>query len=118
MLISSEHSTVLTFVHTCTHTPDRYVVRRQTASIRSCSRCCAGVLPDAIAPSLFCRWLSESGKLATKLLGRVDEPAEGRDTLVAARVDEAGPLASSRSSSRGGQPGDAVRAVHSVQLPA
>ena len=87
----------------------------QKAFIRNSDRYSNGVLLDINAHSLFSKWFSESGKLVMKLFEHVTEIAEDTTCLVIILVDEAESLASSRSSSsRGGEPGDAVRVVNSV----
>ena len=71
--------------------------------------------------SLFSKWFSESGKLISRLFGRIREMVEDEpDALFVVLMDEVESLASSRTGgggSTGGsgvEPSDAVRAVNSL----
>lgn len=75
-----------------------------------------GYLLEIKSHSLFSKWFSESGKLISRLFGRIKEMVEDEpDALFCVLIDEVESLASSRISSGGGvEPSDAVRAVNSL----
>jgi len=85
-------------------------------SIRMSHRFPGGTtLLDVRAHSLFSKWFSTSGKLVSALFQMVKEMVQDdTTTLVCVIVDEVESLASNRSSSHGGDPSDAMRAVNSL----
>lgn len=86
-------------------------------SIRSMSMFpSGGYLLEVKSHSLFSKWFSESGKLISRLFGRIREMVEDEpDALFFILMDEVESLASSRISKGGGfEPSDSVRAVNSL----
>jgi hypothetical protein len=78
-----------------------------------------GALVEVCAHSLFSKWFSESGKLVSRLFGKINELVEEGDSLVFVLVDEVESLASARRSASaagggGAEPSDAVRAVNAL----
>ena len=74
-----------------------------------------GYLLEIKSHSLFSKWFSESGKLISRLFGRIREMVEDEpDALFCVLVDEVESLASRRVGSGGVEPSDAVRAVNSL----
>jgi SpoVK/Ycf46/Vps4 family AAA+-type ATPase len=74
-----------------------------------------GYLLEIKSHSLFSKWFSESGKLISRLFGRIREMVEDEpDALFVVLIDEVESLAGSRVSSGGAEPSDAVRAVNSL----
>jgi SpoVK/Ycf46/Vps4 family AAA+-type ATPase len=73
------------------------------------------VLVEVNAHSLFSRWFSESGKLVSKLFGKIQELLEDEDSLVFVLVDEVESLAAARkSAANGSEPSDAIRVVNAL----
>ena len=73
------------------------------------------VLVEVNAHSLFSRWFSESGKLVSKLFGKIQELLEDQETLVFVLVDEVESLAAARkSAANGAEPSDAIRVVNAL----
>lgn len=56
--------------------------------MRLSSRFTSGQLVEVNAHSLFSKWFSESGKLVSKLFGRIQEMVEEEDVLVFVLIDE------------------------------
>ncbi len=77
-----------------------------------------GYLLEVQSHSLFSKWFSESGKLISRLFGRIREMVEDEpQALFCVLIDEIESLASSRMGNGGGgaaEPSDAVRAVNSL----
>jgi pachytene checkpoint protein 2 len=78
-----------------------------------------GALVEVCAHSLFSKWFSESGKLVSRLFGKITELVEEGDALVFVLVDEVESLAAARRSAAaagggGAEPSDAVRAVNAL----
>jgi cytidylate kinase len=73
------------------------------------------ILVEVNAHSLFSRWFSESGKLVSKLFGKIQELLEDQETLVFVLVDEVESLAATRkSAANGAEPSDAIRVVNAL----
>ena len=73
------------------------------------------VLVEVNAHSLFSRWFSESGKLVSKLFGKIQELLEDESSLVFVLVDEVESLAAARkSAANGSEPSDAIRVVNAL----
>jgi len=84
-------------------------------SVRLSGRFAAGQLVEVNAHSLFSKWFSESGKLVTRLFGRIQEMVEERDVLVFVLIDEVESLtAARRAAAAGSEPSDAIRAVNAL----
>ncbi len=74
-----------------------------------------GYLLEIKSHSLFSKWFSESGKLISRLFGRIHEMVEDEpDALFCVLVDEVESLANQRVGNGGVEPSDAVRAVNSL----
>lgn len=78
-----------------------------------------GYLLEIKSHSLFSKWFSESGKLMSRLFGRIREMVEDEpDALFFILMDEVESLANSRVGSGGGgggyEPSDSIRAVNSL----
>lgn len=79
-----------------------------------------GYLLEIQSHSLFSKWFSESGKLISRMFGRIREMVqEEPDALFFVLMDEVESLASSRvgkggSSGGGSEPSDSIRAVNSL----
>jgi ATPases of the AAA+ class len=76
-----------------------------------------GYLLEIKSHSLFSKWFSESGKLMSRLFGRIREMVEDEpDALFFVLMDEVESLANSRvgSGSGGYEPSDSIRAVNSL----
>eukprot|EP00934_Nitzschia_sp_Nitz4_P003643 Nitzschia sp. Nitz4//scaffold4_size323378//68616//69923//NITZ4_000631-RA/size323378-exonerate_protein2genome-gene-0.199-mRNA-1//1//CDS//3329553312//3633//frame0 len=84
-------------------------------SIRLGHRFPKAILLDVRAHSLFSKWFSTSGKLVSTLFQMVrDMLQDDPSTLLFVLIDEIESLASTRSTSSGGDPSDAMRAVNSL----
>jgi len=67
------------------------------------------------AHSLFSRWFSESGKLVSRLFGKISEVVEDPDALVFVLIDEVESLTAARKAAvAGSEPSDAVRVVNAL----
>ena len=87
----------------------------QRLSIRFNHIYSSSVLVEVNAHSLFSRWFSESGKLVSKLFGKIQELLEDEDSLVFVLVDEVESLAAARkSAANGSEPSDAIRVVNAL----
>lgn len=65
--------------------------------------------------SLFSRWFSESGKLVSRMFGRIRELAEDGDVFVVVLVDEVESLSAARkNAANGSEPSDAIRVVNAL----
>ena len=83
--------------------------------IRNSDKYSSGMLLEINSHSLFSKWFSESGKLVMKLFSHIEELSEDDQCLVVVLIDEVESLTAARaSSSRGNEPGDAVRVVNAV----
>ena len=75
----------------------------------------SSVLIEVNAHSLFSRWFSESGKLVSKLFGKIQELLEDESSLVFVLVDEVESLAAARkNAANGSEPSDAIRVVNAL----
>ena len=74
-----------------------------------------GHLIEVNAHSLFSKWFSESGKLVTKLFGKISEFVEDSGAAVFVLIDEVESLtAARRAAVAGSEPSDAIRAVNAM----
>jgi SpoVK/Ycf46/Vps4 family AAA+-type ATPase len=75
-----------------------------------------GYLLEIKSHSLFSKWFSESGKLISRLFGRIREMVEDEpDSLFCVLIDEIESLAGSRINKNAvAEPSDAIRAVNSL----
>mgnify|MGYP001253130978 CR=1 FL=1 len=73
------------------------------------------VLVEVNAHSLFSRWFSESGKLVSKLFGKIQDLLDDEGSLVFVLVDEVESLAAARkAAASGAEPSDAIRVVNAL----
>lgn len=73
------------------------------------------VLVEVNAHSLFSRWFSESGKLVSKLFGKIQELLDDEGSLVFVLIDEVESLAAARkAAAAGAEPSDAIRVVNAL----
>lgn len=85
-----------------------------TSAPRRC-RFPRGHLIEVNAHSLFSKWFSESGKLVTKLFGKINEFVEDAGAAVFVLIDEVESLtAARRAAVAGSEPSDAIRAVNAM----
>uniref|UniRef100_A0A0A9XU62 AAA+ ATPase domain-containing protein n=1 Tax=Lygus hesperus TaxID=30085 RepID=A0A0A9XU62_LYGHE len=87
----------------------------QKLSIRLNSSYSQALLIEINTHSLFSKYFSESGKLVSKMFGKIKEIACDPQTLLCVLIDEVESLTHSRSaSSNGSEPSDAIRVVNAV----
>ena len=73
------------------------------------------MLVEVNAHSLFSRWFSESGKLVSKLFGKIQDLLDDEGSLVFVLVDEVESLAAARkAAASGAEPSDAIRVVNAL----
>ena len=73
------------------------------------------VLVEVNAHSLFSRWFSESGKLVSKLFGKIQDLLDDEGSLVFVLIDEVESLAAARkAAASGAEPSDAIRVVNAL----
>ncbi|BES95226.1 thyroid hormone receptor interactor 13 [Nesidiocoris tenuis] len=87
----------------------------QKLSIRLNSSYAHALLIEINTHCLFSKYFSESGKLVSKMFGKIRELAEDPKVLLCVLIDEVESLTHSRSaSSHGSEPSDAIRVVNAV----
>ena len=87
----------------------------QKLSIRLRTHYPEAFLLEINAHSLFSKWFSESGKLVSKLFGKIQEMVEEEGSLVFVLLDEVESLTAARAAAvSGNEPSDAIRAVNSL----
>ncbi|KAF6206922.1 hypothetical protein GE061_018158 [Apolygus lucorum] len=87
----------------------------QKLSIRLNSSYSQALLIEINTHSLFSKYFSESGKLVSKMFGKIREIACDPQTLLCVLIDEVESLTHSRSAStNGSEPSDAIRVVNAV----